>query len=86
MIETMFRGDMFPVEKVKAVSPQYYEAQKEVTALSQKIHQELPKEYVEWFEAYCQASSEMVMETYLAFFRYGMQLGYHLVQELNDVT
>lgn len=84
VIETMFRGDMFPVEKVRSESPQFYAAQKEVTALSEKIHRELPKEYVEWFESYCQASSEMVTETYLAFFRYGMQIGYHLARELND--
>ena len=84
VIETMFRGDMFPIEKVKPDSPLFYEAKKVVSALSEKIHRELPNEYAEWFDAYCQASSEMVTETYLAFFRYGMQLGYHLGQELNE--
>ena len=84
VIRMMFWGDIFPAERVKADSPQFYDAKNEATAISEKIHRELPQEYVEWFEAYCQANSEMAAEMYLAFFRYGIRIGFHLKRELTD--
>ena len=84
VIEDLFNGNILPSERIIATSRIYADAKERSMLLSQQLNDSLSSIQRKLYDDYCTESSIMMSEMYLAFFRYGLQLGAQLEREINQ--
>lgn len=84
VLEDLYRGNLYPAEKIIPKTELYLESKKEAIELTKELQEQLTAEQFELFERYCNAKAIMSGEMYCESFRQGVILGAKLWRELNS--